>query len=150
MSMSQSLIPKMVGYSRRLQSCKTSLIDLLTILFISKKTMVANSKGGGAMAHEPPPNMLLLKAMTTFEFCGISVSLIISKLFEFAIIDKFCYFFITSDFQFGFEKHLSCNHAGYTVRNVVGYYVANSSTVNICLLGLSKVFITSFFQVIMF
>ena len=84
----------------------------------------------------------VLKAMTSSDFRGICISPIISKLFESAIINKFCNYFITSDFQFGFKKHLSCNHVIYSVRNVVDHYVANGSTVNICSLDLSKAFDT--------
>ena len=64
----------------------------------------------------------------------------ISKLFELAIQDRFARYFTTSDHQFGFKKHLSCQHAIYCVRNVVENFVTNQSTVNICALDLSKAF----------
>jgi hypothetical protein len=57
-----------------------------------------------------------------------------------AIQDRFARYFTTSDHQFGFKKHLSCQHAIYCVRNVVESYVDNQSTVNICALDLSKAF----------
>ena len=42
--------------------------------------------------------------------------------------------------QFGFKKGSSCGHAIHTVRKVVDYYVNGGSTVNVCLLDLSKAF----------
>jgi hypothetical protein len=84
----------------------------------------------------------VLKAMSTNDFRGISISPIISKLFEAAVSDKFCDYFSTSDSQFGFKKQLSCSHVIYSVRNVVDQYIAHGSTVNICSLDLSKAFDT--------
>jgi len=42
--------------------------------------------------------------------------------------------------QFGFLKNSSCNHALFTLRCVVGHYVADNSTVNVCALDISKAF----------
>jgi len=42
--------------------------------------------------------------------------------------------------QFGFKKGSCCGHAIYSVRKVVDYYVNGGSTVNVCLLDLSKAF----------
>jgi len=47
---------------------------------------------------------------------------------------------MTNSNQFGFKKSSSCGHAIYSVRKVVEHYVASGSTVNICLLDLSKAF----------
>ena len=80
------------------------------------------------------------RALSVDDFRGISISSVISKLFEMAIQHKFATYFITSDHQFGFKKHLSCNHAIYCVRNVVESFIANRSTVNVCTLDLSKAF----------
>ena len=44
----------------------------------------------------------------------------------------------SSDRQFGFKKSVGCSHAIYTLRKVFNYYTANSSTVNICSLDLTK------------
>jgi hypothetical protein len=74
------------------------------------------------------------------DFRGISISPVISKLFELAIHDRFASYFSTSDHQFGFKKHLSCTHAIYSVRSVVEAFVGNRSTVNLCTLDLSKAF----------
>lgn len=42
-------------------------------------------------------------------FRGISISPVIFKLFELAVLDRFGMFFVTSEHQFGFKKNLSCN-----------------------------------------
>ena len=80
------------------------------------------------------------RAFTVNDFRGISISPVISKLFEMAVIDRFSDYFDTSDNQFGFKKHLGCTEAIYTVRNVIETYISNGSTVNVCTLDLSKAF----------
>ena len=78
--------------------------------------------------------------LSVSDFRGISISPIISTIFELAIQDRFASYFTTSDHQFGFKKHLSCKHAIYSVRSVVETFVGNRSTVNLCTLDLSKAF----------
>jgi hypothetical protein len=57
-----------------------------------------------------------------------------------AILRRFAAYFITSDLQFGFKKKLSCNHAIYSIRNVVDHYIRQESTVNLCMIDLCKAF----------
>ena len=80
------------------------------------------------------------RAMSVDDFRGISISPIISKVFELAILDKFSKYFTTSDHQCGFKKRISCRHAIYCVRNVIEDFINNGSTVNVCALDLSKAF----------
>jgi len=80
------------------------------------------------------------RALSVDDFRGISISPVISKLFEMAILDKFSMYFTTSDHQFGFKGNLSCRHAIFCVRNVIENFVSNGSTVNVCALDLSKAF----------
>jgi len=47
---------------------------------------------------------------------------------------------ITSPNQFGFKRGSSCSHAIYSVRKVVEHYMNGGSTVNVCLLDLSKAY----------
>ena len=42
--------------------------------------------------------------------------------------------------QFGFKKCYGCNHAIYTVQSTIEYFNNNNSTVNICVLNISKAF----------
>jgi len=82
----------------------------------------------------------LTRSVTVDDFRGISISPVISKLFELCILDRFSDYFKSSDFQFGFKQRLSCSHAIYSVRNVIDHFVSNGSTVNACTLDLSKAF----------
>jgi hypothetical protein len=80
------------------------------------------------------------KPLSVEDFRGISISPILSKIFEHCILDRFKSFFVTSDNQFGFKKGLSCSHAVYAARKAVDYYISGGSTVNLCALDLSKAF----------
>jgi len=80
------------------------------------------------------------KAMSVDDFRGISISPVISKIFESCILDRYSEFLVTSDNQFGFKKGLGCSHAIYSVKCVVDHYVRSGSTVNICALDLKKAF----------
>jgi len=87
-----------------------------------------------------PKGHVTQQALTADNFRGISIGPTISKLFEHAVLVWFYRYFATSEYQFGFKKQLSCRHAIYCVRNVIGHYVNNGSTVNVCSLDLSKAF----------
>ena len=50
---------------------------------------------------------------------GIAISPIISKIFEYCVIDRFEEFSGAADNQFGFRKGLSCSHAVYSTRCIV-------------------------------
>ena len=80
------------------------------------------------------------RSVTVDDFRGISISPVISKLFELCVLDRYSDYFNTSDHQFGFKKHTGCCHVVFSVRNVIDHYVANGSTVNVCTLDLSKAF----------
>jgi len=81
-----------------------------------------------------------LYGLSVNDFRGISISPVISKIFENAILVRFADYFTTSDYQFGFKKNHSCSHAIYCVRSVAEHYINNGSTVNICTVDLSKAF----------
>ena len=74
------------------------------------------------------------------DFRGITISPVMSTIFESCILDRYQQYFITSDNQFGFKKGLSCSHAIYSVKCVVDHYSRLGSTVNLCLLDLKKAF----------
>jgi len=80
------------------------------------------------------------KMLSVSDFRGISISPVLSKVFEHCILRRFSSFLTTSDNQFGFKKALGCNHAVYCVRNITNHYVSNGSTVNLCALDISKAF----------
>ncbi len=80
------------------------------------------------------------KHLTVDDFRGISISPVLSKVFEHCIISRYSEFLITSDNQFGFKKSVGCSHAIYTVRCVVDRFTNSGSTVNLCAIDISKAF----------
>ena len=70
------------------------------------------------------------------DFRGISISPVISKVFENCLLKIYGNFLYSSPNQFGFKKGLGCTHAIYTFQTVVNHYVTNGSTVNLCTLDL--------------
>jgi len=80
------------------------------------------------------------RSLSFDDFRGISISPIISKLFEKVLFRRFSDYFVTSDHQFGFKPNVSCTDAIYCVRNVIETFISNGSTVNVCTLDLSKAF----------
>jgi len=63
---------------------------------------------------------------------GISLSSVISKVFDYCLIDKFGKYLYSHDLQFGFKKH--------TVQQVSNYYTERRSTVYMTALDASKAF----------
>ena len=88
----------------------------------------------------PKTNNYRSKAMSCNDFRGIAISSILSKTFEYCILNRFEGYLSTEDNQFGFKKGLGCTHAIYTVQNIVNMFLKGGSTVNICSLDLSKAF----------
>ena len=80
------------------------------------------------------------KNVTTDDFRGITISSLISKMFEKCIVDRFGDYLTSSDHQFGFKKKIGCSHAIFCLKSVVNYYIFNGSTVNACALDLSTAF----------
>jgi len=71
---------------------------------------------------------------------GITISPVISKIFESLLNSLFQEQLSSDPLQFGFFKNSSCNHALFTLRHVFEHYVADNSTVNVCALDISKAF----------
>jgi Reverse transcriptase (RNA-dependent DNA polymerase) len=80
------------------------------------------------------------KSLSVDDFRGIAISAVISKVFEYCVLDRFNSYLTSVDNQFGFKKGLSCSHAIFTVRNLVERFNAGGSTVNLCAIDLSKAF----------
>jgi len=59
-------------------------------------------------------------------FRGVSISPVISKVFEHCVFERHSDYFVTSCNQLGFKKGSSCKRAIYTLKCAV------NSTVNIC------------------
>jgi hypothetical protein len=80
------------------------------------------------------------KSLSVNDFRGISISPVVSKIFENAVLIIFKNYFNTSDNQFGFKKNSSCSHAIYSLRQAIYNFTDSGSTVNLCALDLSKAF----------
>ena len=68
----------------------------------------------------------------------MTLSPVISKVFEHCLVIYLKSFLGSSDFQCGFKQGFGCNHAIYTVRSTIDYFTANNSTVNLCALDLAS------------
>ena len=73
-------------------------------------------------------------------FSGITLSSNISKLFEMYLLDLFGKYLTRSDLQFGFKNGVGCKDAIYALQSLVDFYTEHESTVNLCLLDISKAF----------
>ena len=74
------------------------------------------------------------------DYRGITISPVISKIFELCIVNNLNDLLKTCDLQFGFKSGIGCNHAINTVRSTVNYFTSKGSTVNLCALDVNKAF----------
>ena len=74
------------------------------------------------------------------DFRGITISPVISKVFEHCLLMLFNDYFFSSPNQFGFKKGKGTRDAIFTLSETVNHFVSNGSTVNICALDVSKAF----------
>ena len=66
--------------------------------------------------------------------------MIVSKVFESVILDKYKPLLETTPNQFGFKPKHGTELAVFTLKQVVEFYRSNSSTLYVCYLDLSKAF----------
>jgi len=71
---------------------------------------------------------------------GISLTPVISKIFEQGLLIIFQPFLQTSERQFGFKTGTGCTSAIYAVRQTIEYFVKKTSTVTVCSLDMEKAF----------
>ena len=76
----------------------------------------------------------------TGNYRGITISPILSKLFEHVLKIVFDDFLSTSAYQFGFKKRSSTTHALHSLRETVNYYIDHGSRVFCSFLDASKAF----------
>ena len=74
------------------------------------------------------------------QFRAITISPVISKIFEHCILREFSDYLFSNPAQFGFKKQLGCRHAIYCVKEIVDHFTRAGSTVNICTIDISKAF----------
>ena len=127
---------------------KEHLVNAHPILYVALSKLfylifalgyVPNQFGKGILIPIQKDNSI--KGIQKLEnFRGITLSPLISKVFEHSILFLFGKYLKSNDRQFGFKEKLGCANAIFCVRNVVDYFVENDSTVNLCCLDISKAF----------
>ena len=71
---------------------------------------------------------------------GITISPLISKIFEYCLLHKLNIYLKTSDRQFGFKKKVGCRDIIHRLRTTIDHFVGNNATVNLCSVDLAKAF----------
>jgi len=70
----------------------------------------------------------------------ITLSLVISKIFEYCIVQQYEHLFSSDTLQFGFKKNVNCSHAIFVLTQTVEYFVRNGSDVFMSSLDARKAF----------
>ena len=70
----------------------------------------------------------------------ITLSPIISKMFEYCVLNSFEYFLSSNQLQFGFKKNSNCSRAIFVLSQVVDYFVKRKSNVFLASLDATKAF----------
>ena len=76
----------------------------------------------------------------TSNYRPITLSCVLSKVFEYCILHKYEHVLYSDSLQFGFKKNSSCAHAVFVVSQVVEYFTTHGSNVYIASLDASKAF----------
>jgi len=71
---------------------------------------------------------------------GITISPLISKVFEYCLMLKFEHFLYSSDLQMGFKKKLGCGFPLFALQEVSDYFVFRSSSIFITAIDANKAF----------
>jgi hypothetical protein len=77
---------------------------------------------------------------STDNYRAISISVLLSQLFEKALLMKFQEYLCTDDLQFGFKAGHSTSHAIFTLKSVVDYFLNHGSGLYVTLMDCSKAF----------
>ena len=71
---------------------------------------------------------------------GITISPMISKVFEHVLKEKFAHHLSTSSYQFGFKQKKSTSHSLFCLKETINHYVEHGSRVYCSFLDASKAF----------
>lgn len=117
------------------------LYYILSKLFyiMMRYSYVPNDFGQGILVPIPKESKKR-GIMSVDQFRGITISPVISKLFEHSLMNVYKKYLLSSERQFGFKNKIGCTSAILCVRKVVDFFVDNESTVNVCCLDISKAF----------
>jgi len=88
-----------------------SLIACLTLLFNMTSLHCFVPDDFGIEVITPIIKDRLGDTSDVSNYCGITLSPVISKLFENCVMEKYYKYFPNSDLQFGFKEKLGCSHA---------------------------------------
>ena len=127
--------------TEHLANCHPIIYSLLSKLF---KLMIEHGhvpkEFGMGIIIPIPKNDSTHGAHSIESFRGITLSSVLSKVFEHCILMLYSRYFITSCNQFGFKAKVGCSHAIYAFQKIIDHYVKNDTTVNICLIDVAKAF----------
>ena len=84
--------------------------------------------------------MAVLHKTSCDNYRGITLSPVLSKVFELVLMNDLQSYLKSDNLQFGFKQNSSCAHAIFTLCSVVDHYCHSGSTVTICALDISKAF----------
>jgi len=73
-------------------------------------------------------------------YCGITLTPVMSKLFESVLLHLYGDHLSSDDLQFGFKKDTGCSHALFTFTESVKHFTKNGSKVHCAFLDASKAF----------
>jgi len=71
---------------------------------------------------------------------GIILSPVISKLFEYCVMEKYYKYFPNSDLQFDFKEKIGCSHAIFALRQCAKYFISRGSSMFMASLDAKKAF----------
>lgn len=126
--------------AEHLKNSHPILLCILKKLFNLMISVGYVPNGFGLGLTIPIPKDLSSKVLKISNFRGITLSPVVSKVFEHCLLIRFGKFLISAPNQFGFKKGMSCSHAIYAVRSTIDQHIKNDSTISICSLDLSKAF----------
>jgi len=112
------------------------LCDLFNLMLAHGYVPV--SFGKGLLVPLLKDRNALLNLITNYR--GITLSPVVSKLFELCIDNKFSDFLGSSHLQFGFKKCSGCPAAVFTMHQVIQFYLKRGSNVFVAALDASKAF----------
>ena len=70
----------------------------------------------------------------------ITLSPIVSKIFEYCLLHKYGHFLTSDDLQYGFKKNSSCAHALFVLTQCMEYFTTHGSNVYLASLDATKAF----------
>lgn len=99
---------------------------------------VPDAFGRGTMVPVPKDNNADLSLCENYR-C-ITLSCVLSKLFEYMLLNKYSSYLSTDNLQFGFKPNVGCSDAIFCLKSVVNHFVRNGSTITLTTLDISKAF----------